>query len=178
MLAGDCDDTDPNIHPDQTEACNGVDDDCDGDVDEGGCVNCEERRRGGRLYLFCTNDERAFDAYDECQALSMRIVKIDDAGEQSWIVTQIDALDSGPWWIGLYDSLDLTTGEGGDLRSQHRWWPEGFGDPEPTYTNWLGGEPNNDSEDCVRMNETRRWTDRPCDDGGSRFPYICEQTGP
>lgn len=31
----DCDDADPNVLPSATEACNGVDDDCDGDVDEG-----------------------------------------------------------------------------------------------------------------------------------------------
>ena len=33
--AGDCDDDDPAVHPEADEACNGADDDCDGDVDEG-----------------------------------------------------------------------------------------------------------------------------------------------
>ena len=33
--ASDCDDTDATIHPGATEACNGVDDDCDSAVDEG-----------------------------------------------------------------------------------------------------------------------------------------------
>ena len=32
---GDCDDTDPSVNPDATEVCNEVDDDCNGDVDEG-----------------------------------------------------------------------------------------------------------------------------------------------
>lgn len=33
--ADDCDDTNPNVYPDADEACNDIDDDCDGTVDEG-----------------------------------------------------------------------------------------------------------------------------------------------
>jgi Putative metal-binding motif len=31
----DCDDTDPNVHPGAVETCNGKDDNCNGDIDEG-----------------------------------------------------------------------------------------------------------------------------------------------
>jgi hypothetical protein len=38
----DCDDTNDDIHPGATEQCNGVDDDCAGDIDEGCVTYCED----------------------------------------------------------------------------------------------------------------------------------------
>ncbi len=39
---GDCDETDPNVNPSVDEACNGLDDDCDYQVDEGGDTWCND----------------------------------------------------------------------------------------------------------------------------------------
>ena len=41
--SGDCDDADPGAWPGAGETCNGIDDNCDGVVDEEGAAGCEER---------------------------------------------------------------------------------------------------------------------------------------
>ena len=35
----ECDDTDPAVNPDAIESCNGVDDDCDGTIDEADAID-------------------------------------------------------------------------------------------------------------------------------------------
>jgi MYXO-CTERM domain-containing protein len=64
---GDCDDLDPAVHPGAAEACNGLDDDCDGDVPddeqdgdgdgyapcEGDCDDGDHLRSPGRVEVAC-----------------------------------------------------------------------------------------------------------------------------
>jgi len=57
LHSGDCDDEDPAVHPEATEVCNGIDDNCDGATDEG-CVSiCGDGLLEG--YETCDGDEDA-----------------------------------------------------------------------------------------------------------------------
>ena len=53
---GDCDDTDPTVHPGAEETCDGVDEDCDGAIDEG--VGSDPDGDG---HTWCSGDCAPFD---------------------------------------------------------------------------------------------------------------------
>ena len=60
---GDCDDSDPDIHPSTPEVCNGIDDDCDGDTDAGGaCIVLYYCDEDGDFYLSASPTGSCLDA--------------------------------------------------------------------------------------------------------------------
>lgn len=140
----DCDDDNASVNPDATEVCDGVDNNCSGQADEGNvcpppiCYN-------GHSYVLTTTAKNWTDAEIEAQSRRGHLVTINDAAEQAFLESAFltGDLATRPVWIGLND----LSNEGNFV------WASG----EPvTYTNWQPGDPNNGAgffeEDFVAMN--------------------------
>ncbi|MAA79990.1 MAG: hypothetical protein CL916_12115, partial [Deltaproteobacteria bacterium] len=163
----DCDDEDADVFPGTTEVCDGIDNNCNGDIDSNSlCRNelsyCRLRRRQGSSYLFCRANRTWSVAKGECASLGYHLVTINDSGEDSWIDGQIQNFSSSHrWWIGY-----------NDITLEDYWDWDG---PYGIYTNWSTGEPNDagSGEDCVLLNQTSSggWHDASC---STSTYFVCE----
>lgn len=92
------------------------------------------------------------------QALNGHLVTISNQQEQDWLINNFDIEEYGYLWIGF-----------NDIEQEGTWvWSSG---QEAPYTNWAGGEPNNNGdEDFAVMNwiEPGLWNDLPNSYGNIR----------
>lgn len=177
---GDCDDANASIHPGQPETCDLVDDDCD--VEVSGCPDgCLAQPFGGSIYLFCQSELTWEQAAAQCESVSYRLVAIDSAGENEWLVTRATELPlSSPVWTG---------GNGENLGSDPDWrWPDGrvfwhgtvgdgtSGPIEGEYANWGGGEPSQSGVAAFSLDPTPEVRGRWVVPYPTTYSFICERT--
>jgi hypothetical protein len=147
------------------EICNGLDDDCDGAVDDDDACPCDVAERDGHAYLFCSEELGWEVARTRCQTLGYDLAVIGDAMEDDFVFGQIDARTFRDTWIGMND------------RTTEDAWQWIDGTPF-TYRHWDDGEPNDggdSGEDCglimTRDGRETEWDDRGC---GDPYPFVCE----
>ena len=157
----DCDDGDPAVHPNGFEDCDGIDNDCDGNIDSANLCPCNFETYNGSSYLMCTANRTWSVAKGNCAQWGYHLVTIDDAGEDSWLESTVDSYSQNRWWIGY-----------NDLTVEGYWDWDG---PYSTYTNWRNNEPNNANniEDCAILNQGSNggWNDVDCE---ISIYYVCE----
>jgi hypothetical protein len=132
----------------------------------------------GHDYEFCNGPVAWSDAENDCAAKGMRLVRIDDVSENTWVQATafagVASTSSVYWpWIGATD-LALT--------GAWRWtdgalfWMGGSNGTAPggLYNNWVAGSPTSGgaATDCAILQSAAYWTDFDC----TRLqPYVCER---
>src|SRR6185436_16468150 len=148
----------------------------------GGAGACALATYGGHTYALCDRPLSWINAAADCAASGMSLVRIDDAAENQWVLTNafagVPASDnqSTVWrWLG---GTDLT------VVGEWRWtdgalfWLGGSNGSAQNglYANWLANRPTSGgtASDCTIMqhNTAGFWTDWDC---ARLEPYVCER---
>ena len=163
-LEDDCDDTNALIHPMAEEVCDGRDNDCNDEIDEGEICPCEFRSFDGLGYLFCEENVVWAQAMDACPNImdGYSLLSINDESENVWVYEQLVEINNEQrWWISLNDQQE----EGVFV------WGNG---QTPKYENWERNEPNDSGgEDCTELNRffNEFWNDIRCN---AELYYVCK----
>ena len=160
----------------QVETCDGLDNDCDGELNEDGvCDGCVTSVRGTRVYLYCDDTMDWRGARARCVGWGGDLLIVDNELEWEWVKQRHRDLTSDARhesWIGLSRDPLMDSGwlrVDGAASVFEDWWSDGW-----------SRQPDNflSREDCVEMFYREefdgRWNDQQC--SASRR-YWCEFSG-
>ena len=182
---------------DNVERCDGIDNNCDGQIDEGAaCVGtCAGFALEGHGYMFCSDSVVRDVAADRCEAQGMRLAWIETPEENAFLVEKITAADvpaSASAEVLTYIGGSDSGNEGnwiwrgrGAIANGFQFWQGGSADSGGravggAYANWAPTEPSNtdDDENCAVISvlgqnnrQPGNWDDRDCD---TALPFVCE----
>jgi hypothetical protein len=154
------------------EICNGLDDNNNSQVDEGGVcpTGCAGRTWSGRVYYFCAHSEAWTGAKSFCGQHGMKLARVNSASESSWMMSTAKSL----WgvvpdiWLGGTDSAQEGTWR----------WQDGAvfyqSGKAVLFCDWKPGEPDNIAagDDCLTICQVTGWNDLDC---STKAHHICEK---
>lgn len=158
----DCDDANAAIHPGATEACDGVDNDCDRLADDAPCA-CQPLEAGGASFALCNLPMPYAEAAQLCAARGQSLARLDDEAQARAVHAAARSLRKDKWYIGIDDRAAEGT---------FTWLAK---EPPPAgFTFWARGEPDNAgcNQDCGVIDDSdgARWTDTHCLE---HRPFVC-----
>jgi hypothetical protein len=164
------------------ETCDGLDNDCNGVTDDGGICGptCTGASYGGHAYAFCSTPRTFADAETNCVAKAMRLARIDDDAENSFLAGIAFAAyapsynTASIWpWFGAYDSATPVQWQFVD--GTVFWSGKASGSAiGGLYTNWGSANPGDATGTrCGTLNHATgfAWIDRLCTELRA---YLCE----
>jgi hypothetical protein len=156
----DCNDGDADVFPGADEICDGIDNNCSGNVDDNLSCGCPEVTIDGVRFLLCDLNMSWANAANWCFGLGAVLARIDSSDQNQAVWDATRQIRAGTWYIGLSD----IGRDDGDF-----YWIDG-GDLD--FEAWAPGEPNLDgAEHCVHYRSSAaEWADIAC---GNRKPFVC-----
>lgn len=166
---GDCDDTNPQVHPSASESCtDSIDFNCDGQLGNncpGACVPFSTLLSEGQYFegAYCSEPRAWLDAEGVCEGFGGTLAWFDNYDDQTMAMMAAIGIAGGgaQAWFGLNDRVS---------EGSYRWVDGSFA----AFSIWASGQPNNGSggeeQDCVRVLGDFTWNDTACD---ALYPFYC-----
>ena len=191
LQGGDCDDLDPEVNPDRPEVCDGIDNDCDNNIDDAD----PDLIAASTLPFWPDTDadgygDFAASAVNACEAPAGHIDNREDCDDTLPAVNPggvevCDGLDSDENCNGLVDDADPTV----DPASLGSYWldadGDGWGDPNVLASacdSPAGHVPNDldcDDSSALLGDSADWWLDQDADGYGAGLPIsACSAPGP
>ena len=163
-VAGDCDDSDPNIFPTAGDtATDAIDSDCDG-------MECEAADLNGAYFVVCLDNGDWFDAELACTSAGYDgLASLTSAAEETHVVNLLIATggaNNQQPWLGLTDQSSPGTFA----------WTDGSA---VSYSNWDTGQPDSGGSggDCAILDYSSgasAWDDVSCGQGSPGWTaFVC-----
>ena len=159
----DCDDQSAAAHPGLPEACDGLDNDCNGFVDDLAGCGCESEEVGGADLLFCDHPMTWSAARLHCTGQGGELAWFEDPAEARAAWARAAARVRDHWYFALNDRAEEDAWRGPD---------------EPiSFADWASDEPDSfGEEDCgvLDLYAAGAWSDVRC---GESHPFVCRVNG-
>jgi hypothetical protein len=164
---GDCDTNNSAVGVGAVEACDAVDNDCDGVVDDGACAGCVAFHTDSGDYLDCQTGLIGATARSTCNTKS-------GTSYHSWVISSKAENDDVVAWLLANNNVSHWAGEADSVDEDSWVWDAPV---SSVYANWNPGEPNDASgEDCLEINpNSSGWNDLAC---SAVLDYVCEACTP